>query len=100
MKIITDPVEKARIESWDRKLGLREFSVLNTSWARDKYGSRDTINLSLFIELVAKSGGRYYWQIGESELNELNKHFNEVKKYNMENDHQGKEYREQFELNL
>lgn len=99
MEIITSSAEINRIANGER-LKLGGFEVFNTPWAKDKYGDRDTTNVALFIELVNERGIKHYWLISENEVERVNKNFGEVKSYNMRYDHQGKEYRDQLELDL
>jgi len=94
IKRITDSEEIKRIIEWNRRIRFGGFKILNTPWAKDKDGRRNTTNLALFIELTNNEGKKYYWLIKEAELEELNKNFMKVKAYNMWHNHQGSKYRQ------
>lgn len=99
MEIITSLGEINGIVNSER-LKFGGFRVFNTPWAKDKHGNRDIVNVALFVELVNERGIKHYWLISEDEVEGVNRNFSEVKSYNMRYNHQGKEYKDQLELDL
>ena len=55
MEIIIAENEKNKIEDWKKRLEFSDFKIFNTSWAKDKCGKPDQINVALFIELKNKN---------------------------------------------
>ena len=97
MNIITNEEEIKRITDWNKKIQLKDFFVLNTPWAKDDLGTRDTKNLALFIEFSDQNGKSFFWLISKPEVQDIKTKFIEVHSYNLENDNRAKRYKEQKE---
>ena len=98
IRTVTDKKKKETIEkSWrNNKLIFNGFKIFNTSWAKDKYGRRDTKNLACFVEFLL-NGKKVYWLPKEREPEKILSTFKEVFNYNLTHNSGAKEFLEKVE---
>jgi len=95
MNIIKCPERKKELEQ-DPRIKCKEIVNWNTSWAKDKKGNKDTINL-IHCLVFNYNGKELVFFPTESESEEIYKNYKEIAQYNRENDNTGKEYYKELE---
>lgn len=95
MNIINAFDRKQELES-NPKIKLKEIPNWNTSWAKDKNGNEDNVNL-VHCLVFDYNGKELMYYPTEKESEDIYKNYNEVATYNRENDNAGKAYHKELD---
>jgi len=99
MKKIENKEEIEKIIEYNKRIKIKELFALNTPWAKDEKGERDTTNLALFVEFVDRKTGEEfggYWLVSEPELKQLLDDFLEVSLHNRNYNNKGLRYKKEL----
>jgi len=91
MNVIKDFSRKKELEQ-KLRIKLKEVVNWNTSWAKDKDGNKDNINLIHCLVFDAGGLGDVVYFPTEKESENIYKNYREVAQFNRENDNTGKKY--------
>jgi len=99
MEIIKNEEKKKQIEkTWHEKnLVFKDCKVFNTSWAKDKYGVKDEINLACFVEFVNSNEKLVYWLPKEKDIENLFSSYKQVVAFNTTHNSGAKEFKRGIE---
>ena len=91
MNVIENITTKNELE---QMLRIKLVSIVNwnTSWAKDKDGNKDNVNLIHCLVFDAGGLGQVVYFPTEKESENIYKNYKEISQYNRENDNTGKKY--------